>query len=99
MLNLAGDVGEALLENGSEVYRVENSVCAVAEYFGFYPQCFAQGDRGAVVRAAQPQKFSPVELVTPHCEHYTHLRYHHRPRIHPDFYDRARAQACLQPVG
>lgn len=41
VLNLAGDVGEALLENGSEVYRVENSVCAVAEYFGFYPQCFA----------------------------------------------------------
>ena len=36
VLNLAGDVGEALLENGSEVYRVENSVCAVAEYFGFY---------------------------------------------------------------
>lgn len=41
VLNLAGDVGEALLESGSEVYRVENSVCAVAEYFGFYPQCFA----------------------------------------------------------
>lgn len=41
VLNLAGDVGEALLESGSEVYRVENSVCTVAEYFGFYPQCFA----------------------------------------------------------
>lgn len=41
VLNLAGDVGAALLENGSEVYRVENSVCTVAEYFGFYPQCFA----------------------------------------------------------
>lgn len=41
ILNLAGDVGEILLENGSEVYRVENSVCTIAEYFGFYPQCFA----------------------------------------------------------
>lgn len=41
VLNLAGDVGETLLENGSEVYRVENNVCTVAEYFGFHPQCFA----------------------------------------------------------
>ncbi|WP_286033505.1 threonine/serine ThrE exporter family protein [Fusobacterium necrogenes] len=41
VLNLVGDVGEMLLENGSEVYRVENSVCAVAQYFVFHSQCFA----------------------------------------------------------
>lgn len=41
ILNLAGDLGEALLENGSEVYRVENSICTIANYFGFSSQCFA----------------------------------------------------------
>ncbi|MCI6152658.1 MAG: threonine/serine exporter family protein [Fusobacterium perfoetens] len=41
VLNLAGDIGENLLKNGSEVYRVENSVCTIANYFGFFPQCFA----------------------------------------------------------
>lgn len=41
VINLAGDVGEILLENGSEIYRVENSICEISEYFGFSPQCFA----------------------------------------------------------
>lgn len=41
VLNLAGDVGEALLKNGSEIYRVEYNVCRVAERFGYEGHCFA----------------------------------------------------------
>ncbi|MCI6151679.1 threonine/serine ThrE exporter family protein [Fusobacterium perfoetens] len=41
ILNLAGDLGELLLENGSEVYRVENSISSLIKYFGFSSQCFA----------------------------------------------------------
>lgn len=41
ILNLAGDLGETLLENGSEVYRVENNISSLIEYFGFSSQCFA----------------------------------------------------------
>lgn len=41
VLNLAGDVGETLLKNGSEIYRVEYNVCKVAERFGYVGHCFA----------------------------------------------------------
>ncbi|WP_101473454.1 MULTISPECIES: threonine/serine exporter family protein [Fusobacterium] len=41
LLNLAADVGEALLKNGSEIYRVEYNVCKVAKRFGYEGHCFA----------------------------------------------------------
>ena len=41
VLNLACDVAETLLKNGSEVYRVENCVCKIATRYGFKGQCFA----------------------------------------------------------
>lgn len=41
VLNLACDVAESLLKNGSEIYRVENCVCKIATRYGFKGQCFA----------------------------------------------------------
>lgn len=41
IINLAGDASEILLENGSEVYRVEESVCKIATHFNLKAQCFA----------------------------------------------------------
>lgn len=41
VLSLAGDVGELLLKNGSEIYRVEESACAVASHYGYDCNCFA----------------------------------------------------------
>lgn len=41
VLCLAGDVGEQLLRNGSEIYRVEENVVRVAGHFGYKCNCFA----------------------------------------------------------
>lgn len=41
VLNIAAKAAEILLENGSEIYRVEQSVCKIISFFGFIPQCFA----------------------------------------------------------
>lgn len=41
ILSLACLTGKIMLQNGSEVYRVENHICQVAEYYGMTPQCFA----------------------------------------------------------
>lgn len=41
ILSLACHAGKILLQNGAEVYRVENSVCQVAKSYGLIPQCFA----------------------------------------------------------
>ncbi|PID67273.1 MAG: hypothetical protein CR959_01020 [Fusobacteriales bacterium] len=41
ILNIAAKAAEILLENGSEIYRVEQSVCKIINFFGFKPQCFA----------------------------------------------------------
>lgn len=41
VLNIAGDIGEALLKNGSEIYRLETNVCGAVKHFGFECNCFA----------------------------------------------------------
>ena len=41
ILSLACLTGNIMLQNGSEVYRVENHICQVAEHYGMTPQCFA----------------------------------------------------------
>lgn len=70
VINLVGDIGETLLENGSEIYRVENSICEIAKHFGFYPQCFAtltciiitfetsEGDFISIVRRVKNRKIN-----------------------------------------
>lgn len=41
VLSLSCLAGKILLQNGAEIYRVENSVCEVAKHYGLIPQCFA----------------------------------------------------------
>lgn len=41
ILSLACLAGRIMLQNGSEIYRVESHVCQVASYYGLIPQCFA----------------------------------------------------------
>lgn len=41
VLNLACDVGETLLKNGSEVSKIEEYVCKIASRYGFKGECFA----------------------------------------------------------
>lgn len=41
ILSLACLAGKILLQNGAEIYRVENYVCEIAKYYGLIPQCFA----------------------------------------------------------
>ncbi len=41
VLNIAVKAAEILLENGSEIYRVEQSVIKITNFFGFKSQCFA----------------------------------------------------------
>lgn len=41
ILSLACLAGKIMLQNGSEIYRVEDHICQVASYYGLTPQCFA----------------------------------------------------------
>lgn len=41
VLSIAAKAAEILLENGSEIYRVEQSVVKIINFFGFKAQCFA----------------------------------------------------------
>lgn len=61
VLNLAGRVGELLLENGSEIYRVEESICKVAQKFGFAPQCFAT--LTCIIITLENSKYEPFSIM------------------------------------
>lgn len=71
VLNIAAKTAEILLENGSEIYRVEQSVCKVIKYFGFNPQCFAT--LTCIIITIQDSDENIVSLVRRVNSRTTHL--------------------------